>query len=94
MSSAVPSNPSLPGQAASGGYAALLVVVRGRPSLESDAGIFLSVAGRLLDGDRLYVDVLDNKDPLFYYSHAAALASRFSRLISAIECPSAASPRR
>jgi hypothetical protein len=60
--------------AASGGYAALLVVVRGRPSLESDAGIFLSVAGRLLDGDRLYVDVLDNKDPLFYYSHAAALA--------------------
>jgi hypothetical protein len=60
--------------AASGGYAALLVIVRGSPSLESDAGIFLSVAGRLLDGDRLYVDVLDNKDPLFYYSHAAALA--------------------
>jgi hypothetical protein len=59
---------------ASGAYAALLVVIRGRPSLKSDAGIFLSVAGRLLDGDRLYVDVLDNKDPLFYYSHAAALA--------------------
>ena len=59
---------------ASGAYAALLVVIRGRPTLKADAGIFLSVAGRLLDGDRLYVDVLDNKDPLFYYSHAAALA--------------------
>jgi hypothetical protein len=59
---------------ASGAFAALLVVIRGRPSLKSDAGIFLSVAGRLLDGDRLYVDVLDNKDPFFYYSHAAALA--------------------
>jgi hypothetical protein len=58
----------------SGAYAALLVVLRGRPSLEWDTGVFLSVAGRLLHGDRLYVDVLDNKDPLFYYSDAAALA--------------------
>ena len=52
----------------------LLVVVRGRPSVESDSGIFLSVAERLLQGDRLYVDVVDNKDPLFYHAHAAALA--------------------
>jgi hypothetical protein len=41
---------------ASGAYAALPVVTRGRPSLDSDSGIFLGVAGRLLDGDRLYVD--------------------------------------
>jgi hypothetical protein len=38
-----------------------LVVTRGRPSIDSDAGIFLSVAARLLAGDRLYADVYDNK---------------------------------
>jgi hypothetical protein len=59
---------------ASGGYAALLVGLRGRPSLEADAGVFLSVAGRLLRGDRLYVNVVDNKDPFFFYAHTAALA--------------------
>ena len=32
-----------------------------------DRGIFVSVAERLLAGDRLYVDVWDNKDPLFFY---------------------------
>lgn len=60
--------------AASGVYAASLVATRGSPTREADAGIFLSVAGRLLHGDRLYVDVVDNKDPLFFYSYAAALA--------------------
>ncbi|HEV7529978.1 MAG TPA: hypothetical protein VGO29_13870 [Solirubrobacteraceae bacterium] len=54
-------------------YAALLVLLRGRPSLKSDAGVFLSVAGSLLHGDRLYVGVIDNKDPLFFYAHAASL---------------------
>jgi hypothetical protein len=54
-------------------YGALLVFLRGAPSLQSDAGIFLSVAARLLHGDRLYADVFDNKDPLFFYVHAAAL---------------------
>jgi hypothetical protein len=54
-------------------YAALLVLLRGRPSLKADAGVFLSVAGSILHGDRLYVGVLDNKDPLFFYAHAAAL---------------------
>jgi hypothetical protein len=58
---------------ASAAYALLLVALRGRPSLKSDSGVFLSVAGRLLHGDRLYVNVFDNKDPLFFYSHAAAL---------------------
>ncbi len=57
----------------SAAYAALLVLLRGRPSLKSDAGVFLSVAGSLLHGERLYVGVVDNKDPLFFYAHAAAL---------------------
>lgn len=60
---------------ASGAYAVLLVVIRGNPSTGADAGVFLSVAGSLLRGDRLYVDILDNKDPLFFYSDAAALAA-------------------
>jgi hypothetical protein len=34
----------------------------------------MSVAGLLNHGARLYVNVIDNKDPLFYYSHAVALA--------------------
>ncbi len=56
------------------GLGVVLVLLRGRPSVESDAGIFLSVAGRLLAGDHLYRDVFDNKDPLFFYTFAAALA--------------------
>lgn len=32
-----------------------------------DHGIFISVAERLLAGDRLYADVWDNKDPLIFY---------------------------
>jgi hypothetical protein len=56
-------------------YGALLAVLRGRPSLKSDAGVFLSVAGSMPHGPRLYVGVLDNKDPLFYYAHAGALAA-------------------
>jgi hypothetical protein len=57
----------------SSAYAGVLVVLGGRPTLNRDAGVFLSVAGRLLDGDRLYAEVYDNKDPLFYYAHAVAL---------------------
>lgn len=40
------------------------------PGTSSDRGIFVSVAERLLAGDILYVDVWDNKDPLFYYGLA------------------------
>ncbi len=58
---------------ASVAYAGLLVLLRGRPSLKSDAGVFLSVAGSMLHGDRLYAGVIDNKDPLFFYAHAGAL---------------------
>lgn len=50
-----------------------LLLVRGEPRVWGDSGIFISVAARLLDGDRLYADVADNKDPFFYYTHAAAL---------------------
>ncbi len=50
-----------------------LVLLRGEPFVASDQGVFLSVAGRLLDGDRLYAEVFDNKDPLFFYSYAGAL---------------------
>lgn len=55
------------------GLGLLLVLLRGDPYVASDQGVFLSVAGRMLDGDRLYSDVLDNKDPLFYYTYAGAL---------------------
>lgn len=50
-----------------------LAVLRGYPWLTGDQGVFLSVAARILDGDVLYADVIDNKDPLFLYSYAGAL---------------------
>ena len=37
------------------------------PTHDFDRGIFVSVAERLLAGDRLYAGVWDNKGPLFYY---------------------------
>lgn len=55
------------------GLGLLLVLLRGDPFIASDQGVFLSVAGRMLDGDRLYSDVFDNKDPLFFYTYAGAL---------------------
>ncbi len=51
----------------------LLVAFRGEPRATSDQGVFLSVAARILDGDQLYSEVVDNKDPLFFYSYAGAL---------------------
>ena len=50
-----------------------LVLVRGEPILTSDQGVYLSVAARILDGDHLYSETVENKDPLFFYSYAAAL---------------------
>lgn len=55
-------------------YAAALVVIRGRPTVGGDSGIFLSVAARLVHGDSLYRHVWDNKPPFFYYAEALALA--------------------
>ena len=55
-------------------FSAALVLLRGRPSIETDSGIFLSVAGRLVHGgNALYSGVWDNKPPLFYYGQALAL---------------------
>src|SRR5439155_4967560 len=54
-------------------YAGALVALRGRPTIRSDAGIFLSVGARLLHGDRLYSGVWDNKSPFFYYTYALGL---------------------
>ena len=51
----------------------VLVLLRGEPWIGGDPGVFLTVAARLLAGDRLYADVFDNKDPLFFYMCAAAL---------------------
>ena len=50
-----------------------LVLVRGEPVVGSDQGILLSVAGRMLDGDDLYAEVIENKDPLVFYTFAGAL---------------------
>ena len=51
----------------------LLALLRGEPRWNGDQGVFLSIAARMLDGDRLYADVIDNKEPLFFYAHAGAL---------------------
>jgi hypothetical protein len=48
-------------------------LLRGYPWLTSDQGVFMSVAARMLDGDVLYADVVDNKDPLFFLTYSAAL---------------------
>ena len=51
-----------------------LVLLLGRPANGSDQGVFLSVAARMLDGDALYAEVVDNKDPLFFAAYAGALS--------------------
>ena len=50
-----------------------LAALRVKPQVWGDEGVWLSIGARLLRGDRLYVDVFDNKDPLFLYSYAAAM---------------------
>ena len=42
--------------------------------VQSDAGVFYSVFHQLAQGRRLYAEVFDHKDPLFYAPHAAAYA--------------------
>lgn len=53
---------------------AIIVLPSLVPAMVGDNNAFATVAERLLRGDRLYVDVWDNKDPLFYYAVAAARA--------------------
>jgi|GEM_PF-1333954 len=38
------------------------------PDPSSDRAAFVSVAEYLLSGNRLYIDIYDNKDPLFFYA--------------------------
>ena len=60
----------------------LLTLPRMVPGTFGDHGTFISVAERILAGDRLYVDVWDNKDPLFYYVLALArLASPLGDIV-------------
>lgn len=40
----------------------------------SDSGVFYAVFDRLARGDRLYADVFDHKDPLFYLFYTASYA--------------------
>ena len=42
------------------------------PQPNGDYGFFTAVAERLVAGDRLYIDIWDNKDPLVFYSIALA----------------------
>ncbi|MCC6178120.1 MAG: hypothetical protein IT305_22690 [Chloroflexi bacterium] len=42
--------------------------------LSSDAGVFYAVFHQLNQGHRLYADVFDHKDPLFYAGYSAAYA--------------------
>ena len=48
----------------------LVTLPRLVPSTFGDHGTYISVAERLLAGDRLYVDVWDNKDPFFFVALA------------------------
>ena len=49
----------------------LLVLARAIPERSGDRGVFASMAERLAAGDVLYVDVWDNKEPLFFLTLAA-----------------------
>jgi hypothetical protein len=51
----------------------LLVASVGQPAFGSDRGVFVSIAARMLDGDALYTELVDNKDPLFFLTCAGAL---------------------
>jgi hypothetical protein len=52
----------------------IITIPRLVPGRDSDRGVFVSVAERLLAGDMLYSGVYDNKEPLFYYFVALQLA--------------------
>ena len=49
----------------------LFTVLRSIPVPAVDYGMFVTVAERLKAGDRLYVDVYENKDPFFHYTLGA-----------------------
>ena len=47
------------------------VSLRAIPGRDGDRGVFASMAERIAAGDTLYVDVWDNKEPLFFLTLAA-----------------------
>jgi len=47
-----------------------IIALRAIPVPAGDYGMFVTVAERLKAGDRLYVDVYENKDPFFHYALA------------------------
>ena len=49
----------------------VLVIARAIPGRDGDRGVFVSMAERLAAGDVLYVDVWDNKEPLFFLTLGA-----------------------
>ncbi len=59
---------------AAGLLAVFVGATRTHPVAVSDSGAYLSVERLLLRGHHLYTGVFDNKDPLFYYVNAIALA--------------------
>jgi len=46
------------------------VILRAIPGRDGDRGVFVSMAERIAVGDTLYVDVWDNKEPLFFLTLA------------------------
>jgi hypothetical protein len=50
----------------------VVLAIRAIPVPAVDYGMFVTVAERLIAGDRLYADVYENKDPFFHYSLALA----------------------
>ena len=55
------------------GLGLLLVLLRGDPYVASDQGSSSASRGGCSTATRLYADVFDNKDPLFFYTYAGAL---------------------
>lgn len=47
------------------------IILRAIPGRDGDRGVFASIAERIAAGDTLYVDVWDNKEPLFFLTLAA-----------------------
>ena len=50
------------------------MTLRAIPGRNGDRGVFVSMAERIAAGDTLYVDVWDNKEPLFFLTLAAGRA--------------------
>lgn len=52
--------------------AGLVGLLRVSPGIDGDRQIFMTVAAAIARGQKLYVEVYDNKDPLFFWTDAVA----------------------